>query len=403
MARGLLKFLLAVGLLHQVHSLAHKQVLSLFKEKFTRDVYSPRNRPVKNSLDTMIVTVNIITNSIFNVDMNSEKIHLGESLFFSWTDEFLTWNPDDYGGVQVIKTHPMMIWLPLVYSVLPATNNEPFADAQGQVIVRHDGLVFWKPGSLPLGADCVEDFFDRMDCEAQLASKIHPANELAFVIKIHQTQKTSDTLDVEWKLLQKSITTINKTLWSLDQSFSTIQFDFTIGRPFTLTDLVLVSSMAMFSLMCVVVLVLFPVPSTKLVTATLLILAHGCFLRASGYDLPNLASLMNVPVSIFVGAILVKYVVDVCERERKKKNILKAGKRKANFHTQKTKSRKTAEQNGENFEDADTPSTDTELSDINNKIKLYKTLADKFYWVATFIFCASWLCAVAFVRSEVEF
>ena len=34
------------------------------------------------------------------------------SVFQEWTDEFLTWDPDSYGGLTSIVVEPKRLWVP---------------------------------------------------------------------------------------------------------------------------------------------------------------------------------------------------------------------------------------------------------------------------------------------------
>ncbi|XP_059169532.1 neuronal acetylcholine receptor subunit beta-3-like [Physella acuta] len=403
MASDLLKFLLALGLMHQVHGETHQHVLTLIKDKLSRDVYNPRVRPVKNSSDTTIVTVDIVLDSIFKVHVKSDMLYFNESICFVWTDEFLTWNPEDYGGIQSINPSPMMLWLPVAYSMHKPEKKHPLDNFKGLVTVYHNGLVVWNPETLPLDTRCVKGLFDHLECQVQLSSKIHPASELVFVMKRDLLETHRDTTDVGWRVLHTNTTIINKTMPPSKLTFSTIQFDFTIKPLFSHIDVMVICSMAMFSFLCVLINGLIPDKKTKFSMVSLLVIGHGYFVCYSIHGIIDVARLLNFPLTLFIISVMMEYLVEILERDQEEKDRLKDVNTKAtsrNPVASKKNSSNTAEENGWDFE---LTAKDANAHGKINKLKRYKKMAENFNWVSSFFFCASWLCAVAFIGYELMF
>ncbi|KAK6015358.1 Neurotransmitter-gated ion-channel ligand binding domain protein, partial [Ostertagia ostertagi] len=92
----------------------------------------------------------------------------------SWTDYKLRWNPDDYGGVDVLYVPSDTIWLPDIVLY----NN---ADGNYQVTIMtkaklsYNGTVEWAPPAI-YKSMCqidVEFFpFDRQQCEMKFEESI---------------------------------------------------------------------------------------------------------------------------------------------------------------------------------------------------------------------------------------
>ncbi|PIO70825.1 Cation transporter family protein [Teladorsagia circumcincta] len=114
--------------------------------------YNKLVRPVDNNSDTLVVRF---------------KLKLSQLLDVSWTDYKLRWNPDDYGGVDVLYVPSDTIWLPDIVLY----NN---ADGNYQVTIMtkaklsYNGTVEWAPPAI-YKSMCqidVEFFpFDRQQCE----------------------------------------------------------------------------------------------------------------------------------------------------------------------------------------------------------------------------------------------
>uniref|UniRef100_A0A914VJH1 Neurotransmitter-gated ion-channel ligand-binding domain-containing protein n=1 Tax=Plectus sambesii TaxID=2011161 RepID=A0A914VJH1_9BILA len=69
-------------------------------------------RSVKNQSSITHVTVSMVINSIVSINEQEEKIELLTWTTLSWTDEFLQWNPTDFGGCEMINTLASNVWMP---------------------------------------------------------------------------------------------------------------------------------------------------------------------------------------------------------------------------------------------------------------------------------------------------
>ena len=66
-----------------------------------------------------------------------------------WTDERLTWNPEDFGGLDRIRIHSKYIWIPdiTMYNSVgePKSNYLPWDDSASVVVVATGQLIFVAP------------------------------------------------------------------------------------------------------------------------------------------------------------------------------------------------------------------------------------------------------------------
>ncbi|XP_078693917.1 neuronal acetylcholine receptor subunit alpha-10-like [Branchiostoma floridae x Branchiostoma belcheri] len=58
------------------------------------------------------VTLDLALANIINLDEKNQVLTAEVWLRLKWTDEFLTWNVSEYGGIETIATQAENIWRP---------------------------------------------------------------------------------------------------------------------------------------------------------------------------------------------------------------------------------------------------------------------------------------------------
>ncbi|KAI1723902.1 neurotransmitter-gated ion-channel ligand binding domain-containing protein [Ditylenchus destructor] len=106
------------------------------------DTYRKELRPVLDeSSGPTNVTVQLYFKQIQKVQENDQTITLYCWIEEYWTDEFLRWSPDKFGGIRELHIPAEMLWKPdlLVYN--NANMNVKDNEMQTNALVRHDGRV----------------------------------------------------------------------------------------------------------------------------------------------------------------------------------------------------------------------------------------------------------------------
>lgn len=128
--------------------------------------YNPNIRPVKVSSDKVHVTVRLGIKRIFEIDEFNHRVTLFGVLIKRWKDEFLTWEPEDYGGITHIYTDYTKVWNPQLslvskyineYSSSPSDNSIHEIFNKYPVKVFSNGNVEFIP-SLHLENECVFNY-----------------------------------------------------------------------------------------------------------------------------------------------------------------------------------------------------------------------------------------------------
>jgi nicotinic acetylcholine receptor len=74
--------------------------------------YNKLVRPVDNNSQTVVVKFKLKLSQLLDVHEKNQIMTTNVWLQHSWTDSKLRWNPEDYGGVDVLYVPSDMIWLP---------------------------------------------------------------------------------------------------------------------------------------------------------------------------------------------------------------------------------------------------------------------------------------------------
>ncbi|XP_063719929.1 neuronal acetylcholine receptor subunit alpha-7-like isoform X2 [Symsagittifera roscoffensis] len=85
-------------------------------EKQVSDVlfedYLSTERPVRNKSQVVVVYVRMSLNQIMDLNIIQQALTAIYSVELSWSDEFLRWNPAEFGNVSSIRADKSKIWLP---------------------------------------------------------------------------------------------------------------------------------------------------------------------------------------------------------------------------------------------------------------------------------------------------
>ncbi|CAH1793299.1 unnamed protein product [Owenia fusiformis] len=112
-------------------------VEALYKDSLTPELllmkylmtdYNANVRPVKNTSEATVVTIDIALTQIADV---------------TWEDYFLKWNESDYGGVKTIHLKPADVWIPDITLYTDVTG-QYYETKEFRLKVTSDGTVQWK-------------------------------------------------------------------------------------------------------------------------------------------------------------------------------------------------------------------------------------------------------------------
>ncbi|XP_041369587.1 neuronal acetylcholine receptor subunit beta-4-like [Gigantopelta aegis] len=166
-----------------------------------------------------------------------------------WTDEFLTWEPEDYGGVDMLTVPETFIWKPdlLPYNIVDGRRK--FGSTEFLVKIMADGRIFWDPDFI-LETRCPVDItyfpFGTQMCQIELLSWELDRKQLALT-----TPQKIPSLD--WCIKNgefdiKGSSIVHFKEWSVD----ILKFSLVLKRRVLFYVFALVLPVVLLSLLCIV-------------------------------------------------------------------------------------------------------------------------------------------------------
>ncbi|XP_063725892.1 acetylcholine receptor subunit beta-like 2 [Symsagittifera roscoffensis] len=246
--------------------------------------YNPNVRPVLNDSDTTVVEHLYILHQIVYLDSKEQRL---KALYFEvwkWEDQFLQWDPQDYGGIQEVTLSREQVWMPdiVVYNELGDNYNYFMKENLIPVNINYNGEVKCET-PLMLETICmldISDFpYDRQDCKVKVGSWSQPVNK----ITILPTNRSEDGNGIdlskylensEWKLLETySVNDNNMTYPGAPMPFSELEYTLVLERrkPFYEQNMILPTVLT--SSMSILVFLLPPESGEKISLAITIFLA----------------------------------------------------------------------------------------------------------------------------------
>ncbi|XP_041954723.1 neuronal acetylcholine receptor subunit alpha-7 [Alosa sapidissima] len=149
-----------------------------YQRKLYNDLLSNYNRlerPVQNDSAPIVVELGLTLLQIIDVDEKNQVLITNAWLQLYWTDIYLSWNVDEYPGVQNLRFPSNQIWVPDI--LLYNSADERFdATFHTNVLVNHSGACQYIPPGI-LKSTCYIDVrwfpFDIQKCDLKFGSWTH--------------------------------------------------------------------------------------------------------------------------------------------------------------------------------------------------------------------------------------
>ncbi|XP_026089798.1 5-hydroxytryptamine receptor 3B-like [Carassius auratus] len=190
-------------------------------------------RPVQNWTKPTTVYIDLIIQSVLDVDGQTQKVTTSIWYRQIWNDEFLVWDPEEFDGITEISLSSDAIWVPdIIISEFVDVGKSPVIP---YVYVNCTGTVKnYKPIQV-VSACHLEIYafpFDKQNCTLTFRSWLHSVNEVDLALWRPAEEIANDTRefmnDGEWELLS-----VPSHYWILnieDRDYAQIQFNVLIRR-----------------------------------------------------------------------------------------------------------------------------------------------------------------------------
>ncbi|XP_048584097.1 neuronal acetylcholine receptor subunit alpha-10 [Nematostella vectensis] len=182
------------------HDIEHKLLNDLFTN------YSKIARPVLNKSEAIEVQFDLAYAQLIN--LNSKDQILQSKVWFRqyWINPFLTWHPEQYGGIESINVDPEMIWKPdvILYNNIGFGETGAIYKFDTKATVKHNGYTEWFAPT-EIHSICKIDItffpFDEQFCKLKFGSWTYTGRQLNFTNKRNSADLTMYTISGEWALV----------------------------------------------------------------------------------------------------------------------------------------------------------------------------------------------------------
>jgi hypothetical protein len=252
--------------------------------------YEKRIRPVVNQSKPLELSVSFDLMSIQEFDEVKEQLTITAIFIINWIDEFMRWDPKDYGGLRQLVIASDSVWTPNLVLVNNVNKLEKIGDDWQLIVFLPNGLAYYVPGDV-FSASCRADVtfypWDRHKCRFNFAPWGQTETDLVLKSTDDKVLTTYFSENGAWAFYQSSVET----------SYGGQSIDFVLyieRKPmFVLVNVMLpIIFMAFLNTMIFAI----PVESGERISYSItVLLAIVVFLTLVGENLPKTSS----PMSIF--------------------------------------------------------------------------------------------------------
>ncbi|XP_017317265.1 neuronal acetylcholine receptor subunit alpha-7 [Ictalurus punctatus] len=171
----------------------------LYKELL--ESYNRLERPVANDSAPLVVELGLTLLQIIDVDEKNQVLITNAWLQMDWTDVYLSWNPENYPGVNNLRFPSSQIWTPDI--LLYNSADERFdATFHTNVLVNSSGACQYIPPGI-LKSTCYIDVrwfpFDVQKCDLKFGSWTH--NGWLLDLQMREVDISTYIPNGEWDLV----------------------------------------------------------------------------------------------------------------------------------------------------------------------------------------------------------
>ncbi|XP_068137370.1 acetylcholine receptor subunit gamma isoform X1 [Hyperolius riggenbachi] len=169
------------------------------------DNYNSNLRPAEKDDDIISVSIRMTLTNLISLNEREEALTTNVWVEMQWRDYRLSWDPTQYGGIEVTRIPSTMVWLPdvgLENNVDGTFNIALYTNT----LVSSDGSVYWLPPAI-YKSSCpvvVTYFpFDWQNCSMVFQSQTYSANEIELLLTVEEG------VTIEWIIIDPEAFTEN--------------------------------------------------------------------------------------------------------------------------------------------------------------------------------------------------
>ncbi|XP_071109829.1 neuronal acetylcholine receptor subunit beta-2-like [Haliotis cracherodii] len=272
--------------------------------------YKPYIRPRKNPNDTVDVMVSYSMTSVEALDENMQTVASSGFLTLEWTDELLTWNPSEYGGIQYVNIPVDKLWIPDL-SLTNGIDSLSLILPVGEIArMNNDGRVTWYK-EMKKRTKCSLNMrhfpFDNQTCSISLIQWATVLTDINITAGRVEIERSMYTPNGEWEIIDKSKDSIVHTFTG-DVIQTEIVFTFVFKRKYLYYIITNILPVMLLSVLNLGVFLLPPESGEKVSLCISIVLSYAVFLSVIGGSLPQVSDTVSIFSIYLLTMMFVKVV-----------------------------------------------------------------------------------------------
>ncbi|KAK9506752.1 hypothetical protein O3M35_008629 [Rhynocoris fuscipes] len=203
--------------------------------------YNRLIRPVSNNTDTLTVWLRLKMSQLLEMNLKNQVMTTNLWVEQKWIDYKLRWDPEDYGGVEMLYVPSEHIWLPDIVLYNNADGNYEVT-LMTKATLKYNGEVIWRPPAIYKSSCEINVLyfpFDEQSCTMKFGSWTY--NGVQVDLKHMDQNPGSNIVDigidlsefylsVEWDILAVPATRNEEYYPCCAEPYSDITFNLTMRR-----------------------------------------------------------------------------------------------------------------------------------------------------------------------------
>lgn len=268
--------------------------------------YDADVRPVKNSSEPVIIRLGITLTQIFDLDEKNQVLTTIIWLDQEWMDEYLVWDPLEFGNFSKLRLPCHKIWLP---DIVLYNNADEYTRGyfQTRAMIDPGGRVFWPPPT-KFRSTCPVDVtyfpFDDQVCTMKFGSWIYDGLQVDIQNRTSEVDLVNYMPNGEWELLEARMVR-NEVFYPCcpEQPFPDITVVLVIRRKTLYYMYNVVMPCMMMSVLTLLVFCLPPDSGEKIALGVAVLLAFSVFMLAIAEKMPETSE--SIPLlGIYLTAVM---------------------------------------------------------------------------------------------------
>ncbi|XP_067829380.1 neuronal acetylcholine receptor subunit beta-4-like [Heptranchias perlo] len=201
----------------------------LMKHLLNPERYNKLIRPSINNSELVSIVFQVSLAQLINVNEREQIMTTNVWLKQEWKDYRLTWDPEEFEGINKLRLYSKQIWLPdiVLYNNADGTYE---VSLYSNAIIWCNGSIYWLPPAIYKSACKIEvkHFpFDQQNCTMKFRSWTYDHTEIDLIPKTDSASMDDFTPSGEWDIVSLPG---RRNINLLDPTYVDVTYDFIIKR-----------------------------------------------------------------------------------------------------------------------------------------------------------------------------